>query len=273
MVAELAPTLIAELLALGVLAGFLAGLLGIGGGLVLVPCLMLLLTGRQLEVDVAVKVAIATSMAVVLFTSASSAFAHHRRGAVRWQTVVHLAPGIVLGGAASSLAAFAYAKGAVLALVFAGLVLVSSLHMFAERSPAHRRQLPGTAGQAGAGAAIGFMSGLVGAGGGFVSVPWMTWHGVPMRQAVATSAALALPIAAVNVVGYVASGLHARGLPPGSAGYVWVPAWLAIAGASIAAAPWGARAAHALPASTLRRLFAALLMVLAAYMAHKALAG
>jgi len=236
VVASLAPTLIAELLALGALAGFLAGLLGIGGGLVLVPCLMLLLAGQQVGVDVAVKVAIATSMAVVLSTSASSALAHHRRGAVRWHTVAHLAPGIVFGSAASSLAAFAYVKGAVLALVFAGLVLVSSVHMLVETPASPRRQLPGTAGQAGAGAAIGFMSGLVGAGGGFASVPWMTWHGVPMRQAVATSAALALPIAAVNVAGYIASGLHARGLPPGSAGYVWIPAWVAIAGTSIVAA-------------------------------------
>jgi uncharacterized membrane protein YfcA len=179
----------------------------------------------------------------------------------------------MVGSAASSLAAFAYAKGSVLALVFAGLVLISSVHMFLGKPAPPRRQLPGSAGRAGAGAAIGFMSGLVGAGGGFVSVPWMTWHGVPMRQAVATSAALALPIAAVNVVGYIASGLHVRGLPPGSAGYVWIPAWLAIAGASIAAAPLGARVAHALPASALRRLFAALLMVLAAYMAHRALAG
>lgn len=272
MAADLAPALIVELLSLGAVAGFLAGLLGIGGGLVLVPCLMLLLAGRQVDVDVAVKVAIATSMAVVLFTSASSAWTHHRRGAVRWSTVARLAPGIVVGSLASSLAAFAHAKGAVLALLFAGVVLVSSVHMFADRPAAARRQLPGTAGQASAGAAIGFVSGLVGAGGGFVSVPWMTWHGVPMRQAVATSAALALPIAAVNVAGYVASGGHAPGLPAGTAGYVWVPAWLAIAGASIAMAPLGARAAHALPASGLRKLFAALLMALSVYMTLKALA-
>jgi len=273
MLADLAPALIVELLALGALAGFLAGLLGIGGGLVLVPCLMLLLAGRQVGVDVAVKVAIATSMAVVLFTSASSAWSHHRRGAVRWSTVARLAPGIVVGSAASSLAAFAHAKGAALALLFAGLVFVSSVHMFAERPAARQRRLPGTAGQAGAGAAIGFMSGLVGAGGGFASVPWMTWHGVPMRQAVATSAALALPIAAVNVAGYIASGAHASGLPEGSAGYVWVPAWIAIAGASIAMAPLGVRAAHALPASGLRKVFAALLLGLSASMAFKALTG
>ena len=271
MLANLAASLIVELLALGSLAGFLAGLLGIGGGLVLVPCLVLLLADQQVGVDVAVKVAIATSMAVVLFTSASSALAHHRRGAVRWSTVARLAPGIVVGSAAASLAAFAYAKGAVLALLFAGLVLVSSIHMFADRPAVAHRRLPGTAGQAGAGAAIGFMSGLVGAGSGFVSVPWMTWHGVPMRHAVATSAALALPIAMVNVAGYIASGVHVPGLPAGSAGYVWVPAWIAIAVASVAVAPLGVRAAHALPAAGLRKLFAGLLLALSVYMAHKAL--
>ncbi|MBA2961859.1 MULTISPECIES: sulfite exporter TauE/SafE family protein [Ramlibacter] len=272
MVAGLDPALILELLSLGVVAGFLAGLLGIGGGLVLVPCLTLLLAGMHIGVDVAVKVAIATSMAVVLFTSASSALAHHRRGSVRWTTVARLAPGIVIGSIASSLGAFTYARGAVLALLFAALVLVSSVHMVVERPAAAQRQLPGAAGQAGAGAAIGFVSGLAGAGGGFVSVPWMTWYGVPMRNAVATSAALGVPIAAVNVVGYVASGAHAAGLPPGSAGYVWVPAWLAVAAASIAMAPLGARAAHAVPAPGLRKLFSALLMVLSVSMAYKALA-
>jgi len=262
--------LLMELAALGVASGFLAGLLGIGGGLLIVPCLTLILSSRHIDADVAVKVAIATSMAIILFTSTSSTLAHHRRGAIRWHAVARLAPGIVMGSLISSLGVFAYLKGNLLALVFAVFVLASAVHMYAGRKQTGHRQLPGPAGQVGAGTAIGFTSGLVGAGGGFVSVPWMTWYSVPMREAVATSAALGVPIAAANVTGYIASGLRAAGLPAGSVGYVWLPALAAVAAASIVTAPLGARAAHAIPVPRLRKIFAALLAVLAAYMFTKA---
>ena len=135
------------------------------------------------------------------------------------------------------------------------------------------RTMPGTGGQLAAGSGIGFLSGLVGAGGGFVSVPFMTWCNVPIHNAVATSAALGFPIAVVNVVGYIIAGQSVQDLPPGSVGYLFIPALVIIAIASVIMAPLGVRAAHALPVKQLRRVFAALLYMLAAYMLYKGLSG
>ena len=133
--------------------------------------------------------------------------------------------------------------------------------------------MPGTAGLLGTGGLIGFLSGLVGAGGGFVSVPFMTWCNVAIHNAVATSAALGFPIALANVVGYVVAGQGLHGLPPYSFGYLWLPALLVIASCSVLMAPLGARAAHALPVSKLKRAFAVVLIALALYMLYKGIAA
>ncbi|MCX7670541.1 MAG: sulfite exporter TauE/SafE family protein, partial [Anaerolineae bacterium] len=237
------PLLVAELALLGLGTGFLAGLLGIGGGMLMVPFLTFILSHRGVAADLAVKMAIATSMATIIFTSMSSVRAHHRRGAVRWDIVRRLAPGIVVGSLISSLGVFSLLKGQWLALVFALFVGFSATQMFLDRKPAPSRQMPGAAGQFGAGGAIGFLSGLVGAGGGFISVPFMTWCNVAIHKAVATSAALGFPIAVANVAGYVISGQSATGLPPASLGYLWLPALIVIAVASVLMAPVGARVA------------------------------
>lgn len=263
--------LLAALALLGLATGFLAGLLGIGGGMLLVPFLTTIIGLQGVAPGLAVKMAIATSMATIMFTSVSSVRAHHRRGAVRWDIAQRLAPGIVLGGMAASLGVFALLRGAVLALVFAAFVTFSALQMLRARKPAPSRELPGTAGQLAAGSGIGFLSGLVGAGGGFVSVPFMTWCNVPIHNAVATSAALGFPIAVVNVLGYVLAGQAEAGLPPASLGYVWLPALGAVALCSVLTAPLGARVAHQLPVAQLRRVFAGLLFLLAAYMLWKGL--
>ena len=265
------PLLIAELAALGLTTGFLAGLLGIGGGMLMVPFLTYILGVQQVAPDLAVKMAIATSMATILFTSLSSVRAHHQRGAVRWDLVVRLAPGIVLGGAVASLGVFALLKGAWLAIFFGLFVGFSATRMFMDSKPAATRQMPGTAGQVTAGSVIGFLSGLVGAGGGFISVPFMTGCNVPIRNAVATSAALGFPIALANVVGYVIAGQRLEGLPPYAFGYLWLPALVVIASCSVLMAPLGAKAAHALPVKKLKRVFALVLFVLAGYMLMKGL--
>lgn len=267
------PLLIVELAALGLCSGFLAGLLGIGGGMVMVPFITFILSARGIEADLAVKMAIATSMATIVFTSVSSVRAHHKRGAVRWDIVQRLAPGIVLGAALASLGVFALLKGSWLALFFAAFVGFSATQMFLDRKPAPTRTLPGTAGLLGAGGVIGFLSGLVGAGGGFVSVPFMTWCNVAIHNAVATSAALGFPIALSNVVGYVIAGQNVQGLPPGSIGYIWLPALAVVAAGSVLTAPLGARAAHALPVPVLKKVFATILYLLAAYMAWKGLSA
>jgi uncharacterized membrane protein YfcA len=269
----LEPSLIVELLSLGLVAGFLAGLLGIGGGMLLGPFLTAILSARGLPADLAVKMAIATSMATIVFTSISSVRAHHKRGAVRWDIVKRLAPGIVLGAALASVGVFSVLKGTALALFFAAFVGYSATQMYRDKKPQPSRQMPGTVGQLGWGSGIGFLSGLVGAGGGFISVPFMVAHNVPVINAVATSAALGFPIALANTAGFVFSGLSVASLPPASAGYVWMPALAVIASASVFTAPLGAKFAHRLPVAKLKKVFALLLYSLALYMAYKGFVG
>jgi uncharacterized membrane protein YfcA len=266
---DLQPQLILELATLGICTGFLAGLLGIGGGMVMVPFITFMLSHRGVDADLAVKMAIATSMATIIFTSVSSVRAHHKRGAVRWDLVKGLAPGIVLGSMIGSLGVFALLKGAYLAIFFGLFVGFSATQMFLDKKPAPTRQVPATAGLLGAGGVIGFISGLVGAGGGFISVPFMTWCNVAIHNAVATSAALGFPIAVANVAGYVISGLSVQGLPDDAVGFIWVPALVVIAACSVFTAPLGAKAAHMLPVKKLKRVFASVLYVLAAYMFYK----
>ena len=263
------PTLLIELLILGTCTGFLAGLLGIGGGMLMVPFVTLIVGARGVEPGLAVKMAIATSMSTILFTSVSSLRAHHKRGAVRWDLVRGIAPGIVIGSLIAGAGAFALVKGAALAVLFALFVGFSATQMLLDRKPAPSRSMPGPLGQGAAGAGIGFLSGLVGAGGAFVSVPFMAWCNVPIHNAVATSAALGFPIAVANVIGYVISGQGAHGLPPYSLGYVWLPGLAVIACCSVLMAPVGAKAAHALPVKKLKRVFAAILYALAAFMLYK----
>jgi uncharacterized membrane protein YfcA len=262
---------ILELATLGICTGFLAGLLGIGGGMIMVPFLTILLSNKGVGADLAVKMAIATSMATIIFTSISSVRAHHKRGAVRWDLVKGLAPGIVLGSAVASVGVFAMLKGASLAIFFGLFVGFSATQMFLDKKPAPSRQMPGFGGQLAAGGVIGFLSGLVGAGGGFISVPFMAWCNIAIHNAVATSAALGFPIAVANVAGYVLSGLKVENLPSGAFGYIWVPALVVIAVCSVFTAPLGAKAAHNLPVKKLKRIFASILYLLAAYMFYKGL--
>jgi uncharacterized membrane protein YfcA len=266
-------SLVAQLALLGVCTGLLAGLLGIGGGMLMVPCLTLLLSQRGLGSNLSVKVAIATSMATILFTSISSIRAHQKRRAIRWEIVRRLAPGIVAGSLVASLGVFALLSGRFLAIFFALFVAFSATQMFLGRKPASAREMPATAGQLGAGAGIGFLSGLVGAGGGFISVPFMVWCNIPIHTAVATSAALGFPIAAANVSGYLLSGSSTPAAFPGLIGYIWLPALAVLALCSAGTAPLGARAAHSLPVAQLKRLFASLLYGLAGYMLWKGLAS
>lgn len=270
---NLEPLLIIELALLGLGTGFLAGLLGVGGGMMMVPFITIILSNRGVSPDLAVKMAIATSMATIIFTSLSSVRAHHKRGAVRWDIVQRLAPGIVVGSIIGSLGVFSLLKGSYLAIFFGLFVSFSATQMFLDKKPKPTRQMPGTAGQLAAGGVIGFLSGLVGAGGGFISVPFMTWCNVAIHSAVATSAALGFPIAVANVVGYAISGQTVQDLPPGAFGYIWLPALGVIAVCSVMTAPMGARAAHSIPVGKLKRVFASILYLLAAYMLYKGLSA
>lgn len=265
------PILLGSLLALGACTGFLAGLLGIGGGMIIVPFLTAILSTLAVPLDLGVKMAIATSMGTILFTSMSSVRAHQRRGAVRWDLVRAFTPGIVLGALAGSLGLFTFARGTTLAVFFGCFVIFSATQMFLDRTPKPSRTMPGLPGRLGAGAMIGMISGLVGAGGGFISVPFMVWCNISMHAAVATSAALGFPIALANVLGYITGGISIPDLPPGSFGYIWLPGLLAIAIPSVLTAPLGAKTAHMLPVRALKRVFAVILYLLAIYMLWKAL--
>ena len=264
------PLFFVALAVLGCATGFAAGLLGIGGGMILVPFLTLLFTWQGVEGELIVHAAIATSMASILFTSISSVRSHQKRGAVRWDLVWRLTPGIVVGGLLSGGAVFAALKTGWLALFFAVFVAYSALQMFLDKKPKPSRQMPGAVGSGAAGAGIGFISGLVGAGGGFVSVPFMVWCTVSLHQAVGTSAALGFPIALANTIGYVWSGMGKSGLPPEMIGYIYWPALIVLAAFSVLFAPLGARVAHHLPVKSLKRVFAFLLFGLSLYMATKA---
>ena len=264
---------VAELLALGTVVGFLAGMLGIGGGLMMVPVLSFLFSQRGVESGLSVKMAIATSMATILFTSLSSVRAHHRLGAVRWPIARSMAPGIVAGGLLAGAGAFSLLKGQGLALLFAAFIGYTAVQMLLDKKPRPGRELPAAWVQSIVGAGIGFASGLLGAGGAFLSVPFMTWCNVPPRHAVGTSAALGFPIALASTAGYVISGWHLPPVLPGAVGYLYLPALFIVAVASVTLAPWGARTAQRIDVASLKRLFAMMLLALTASMLHRAFAG
>jgi len=236
--------------------------------MLMVPFLTLLFTWRGYPLEHIVHMAIATSLATILFTSISSVRAHNKHGAVLWRVVWLLAPGILAGSligaqVAGRLPTFW------LSVVFATFVGFSAMQMLLGRAPKPTRELPKSLGMVGAGSAIGFISSLVGAGGGFLSVPFMVWSNVKIHNAVATSAALGFPIAAAGTLGYILAGHGEATLPAGTLGFVYLPALLSIAAASVVTAPLGARLAHSLDTRPLNRIFAMLLFMLASYMAYK----
>jgi uncharacterized membrane protein YfcA len=256
--------LIAELAVLGLAVGFIAGLLGIGGAMLMVPALTLLLAAKGYPAEYTAKMAVATSLATICFTALSSLRAHQRRRAVLWPVVRVLAPGIVLGSLIGAQLAVAL-PGKFLGIAFAIFVAFSATQMLLDLKPKATRTLPGTLGTLGMGSLIGVVSALVGAGGAFLSVPFMTWCNVKIHDAVGTSAALGFPIAVAGTAGYIWAG---RDLPPlaGSVGYIFLPGLVVISIASMAMAPLGARIAHRTRPAKLRKGFAVVLYFLAAYL-------
>jgi len=215
---------------------------------------------------------VATSLGTIVFTSLSSMRAHNKRGAVNWRVVLSVAPGILLGallGAkiSSLLSTFA------IALVFALFVGFSAVKMFLNAKPSPSRELPGLAGLFAAGIFIGMVSALVGAGGGFISVPLMVYCNVKMQNAVGTSAALGFPIALFGSIGYIWTGWGLAGLPgwPATAGFIHLPALFICACASFLMAPLGAKIAHSIDTKPLKRIFACNLFIIAGYMLYRAI--
>jgi uncharacterized protein len=264
--------LIATLLLLGACGGFLAGLLGVGGGMVLVPFVTVLLESHGFPHEMALKVAVATSLASICFTSLSSLRSHHQRGGVRWPLVAALAPGLVIGAALGAGVASAMPVR-LLTLMFGLFVAFMATNLLRGRKPVQPRPLPGALRLGFVGTVIGMVASWVGAGGAFMSVPYMLARQVPMHEAVGTSAALGFPIALAGTVGYVIARPDFGALPVGMLGYVYLPALAGLSVASVLTAPLGAYAAHRLDTEQLKRVFAVLLYGIAVYMLQRAWRG
>jgi uncharacterized membrane protein YfcA len=253
------------LVAIGAVTGFLAGLLGVGGGMMLVPFMTLLFALNGFPAHLIVKIAIATSLATILFTSLSSLRAHHQKGAVRWDIAKPMGIGAFFGTFIGANFAGAL-KGEWLAGFFAIFVGFSALQMLRNKKPKPSRDVPGRIGLGLVGGSIGFLSSLVGAGGGFISTPFLVWSNVAMHQAIGSSAAIGFPIAAGGLIGYIVAGATEADLPSGSYGYIYLPALIACSLASLLTAQFGAKTAHRMQVASLKKAFAYLLVILALYM-------
>ncbi|HEC19768.1 MAG TPA: sulfite exporter TauE/SafE family protein [Gammaproteobacteria bacterium] len=253
---------------LGAFAGVLAGLLGVGGGLVIVPVLVMLWQAGGLGGSQTVQLAVGTSLAVIMLTSLSSVRAHHVRGGVVWSVFWRLTPGILLGAVLGAALATTMPQ-AMLKRVFGIFeLLVAAQLAFSLRPPTSdsARRLPGSLAMGLAGMVIGAVSALVGIGGGTMTVPFLDVCRLRMQQAVGTSAACGLPIAVGGTLSYVWLGWGIEQLPVASAGFVYGPALAGIAVTSVLFAPLGAALAHRLPTVVLKKMFAGFLALLGVWM-------
>lgn len=250
----------------GAIAGVLAGLLGIGGGLVIVPMLVYCFGLQGIPESLMMHLALATSMASIMFTAVSSFMAHHKRGAVRWDIVRRIVAGILIGTFLGSFVAAAMSTKA-LKVFFVIFLYFVSYQMLSGKKPKPSRQLPGLPGMTGVGGIIGVVSSLVGIGGGTLSVPFMVFCNVGVHTAIGTSAAIGFPIAVAGTLGYIVNGLKAaETLPAFSLGYVYLPALAGIVICSVLTAPLGVKLAHTLPVDRLKKVFAVLLILVASKM-------
>lgn len=255
-------------LLLGAVAGILAGLFGVGGGVIIVPVLLLAFAALDIAGSVATHLAVGTSLATIVITSISSVRAHHLKGAVLWPVFWLLAPGLAIGVLIGAQVA-AHIPGDLLQLAIGVFLVLIGIQMGFGLQPGARGQLPGRPALLGVGSVIGFASALFGIGGGSLTVPFLSYCGVRMQKAVATSAACGVPIALFGAIGNIAGGWNHADLPAYSSGFVYWPALLGIALASMPAARLGAHLAHRLPAQKLKRLFALFVVTVGAYLIVK----
>lgn len=253
--------------AVGVVVGILAGLLGVGGGLVIVPALTYFFEAQGFPRQGGIQLALGTSLATILFTSLSSARAHHLNGFVDWSLVKRISPGILVGTYLGGVVA-ARLDSTVLKVVFTVFLVLVALQILSGAKPRPTRTLPGAPGTTGVGLAIGAVSSWVGIGGGSMSVPFMLWCNVDPRRAVGTSAAIGFPIALAGAVTYVVNGLGANTGVPHAVGYIHVPALVGVSVFSMLMAPLGARLASRLDPARVKRWFAWLLLAVAAKMLY-----
>jgi uncharacterized membrane protein YfcA len=252
-------------LGIGALVGFAAGLLGIGGGVVMVPLLVLVFNAQGFASEHVLHMAIGTALLAMVLTSISSMRAHHARGAVDWKVARAMSPGMLAGSFVAALIA-GWIPTRPLAVLFTALVFYAATQILVDLKPSATRELPGPAGLFTAGAVIGAVASLVAAGGAFMTIPFLAWCRVPLRRAIGTAAANGLPIALAGAAGYILQGWRVEDLPAWSLGYAYLPAFALVVATSMLTAPLGAALAHRLPVKRLRTLFAVLLYLFAVRM-------
>jgi uncharacterized membrane protein YfcA len=252
-------------LAVGMVVGVFAGMLGIGGGAIMVPLLVTLFEAQDLPRAHILHLAVGTAMATILFTSVASVRAHAVRGVIRWDIARNMTPGILSGGLVGSWVA-SFISPALFAALFTAVIYIAATNLLLNRKPKPSRQPPGFAGMFVVGFMVSALSAFAAIGGAFMTVPFMLWCNVPLLQAIGTAAVIGFPIALSGTLGFVATGLSETGLPAYSVGFVYLPALAGIVAASVLMAPLGAAAAHRLPAVWLRRIFAGVFYVMATRM-------
>ena len=252
-------------IAIGATVGFFSGMLGIGGGAIMVPLLVMLFESQGLPKTHILHLAVGTSMATILFTSISSVRAHAARGAIRWDIAWKMTPGILAGGLVGSVLT-AYMPTLLFAALFTAVIYIAATSMLLDRKPRASRDLPGIAGMFAAGFVVSAMSSFAAIGGAFLTIPFMLWCNVPMLPAIGTAAMIGFPIALSGSIGFIVAGLRETGLPAWSLGFIYLPALAGMVLASMLMAPVGAATAHNVPVKWLRRIFAGLFYVLATRM-------
>lgn len=261
----------------GAFAGVCAGLFGVGGGLIIVPALVWILTAYGMPADVVTHVAVGTALATIILTSISSMSAHHKRGGVRWDIFKNMAKGLVLGSLVGAWVATLIDGKALQAVIGGGAVLMAVKMLFFPNKENTDKPLPKDYAQSAVGVVIGVLSAIFGIGGGSLTVPYLSHSGVPMKQAVGTSAACGLPIAIAGALGFMWFGWgHVANLGEpvsGLIGFVHLPAFVAISVASFITAKLGAKIAHKMPASTLKKAFACLLIVVGCQLLYGGIVG
>lgn len=258
-------------LLLGAVAGLLGGMFGIGGGTILVPVLLWLFEAQHFPAQHTMHLALGTGMATILFTSLASLRKHHQHQAVDWGVVKHITPGILLGTGLGALLA-ALITPTFLLLLFALFVYFAAAQILLGIKPHAERELPKQLGMTSFGIFTGWLSSLVSIGGGTLVIPFLIWCNLPLRRAIGTASAIGFPIAAGGSVGYVLIGLNVANIPAPHLGFIYLPALLGTAFASVITAPLGAQTAHRINVALLRKFFAALLLVLATKLLFKAIA-
>ena len=254
-------------LAFGAIVGILAGLLGVGGGVILVPILNFTLNLEKIDPSVVHHMALGTSMASIAFTSISSTRSHNKRGTVRWDIVKLMTPGILVGTFLGTLVV-AHIPTRPLKIVFAVFLVYTAIQMILNLKPKASFHLPGTVGLLLAGTFIGLISSFIGIGGGALTIPFLVMCNIPMINVIGVSAAIGFPIAVAGSVGFIYTGLSLPALPPYSLGFVYLPALIGLVCTSMLTAPIGARLSHVLPVLTLKRFFGCILCAMAIRMIY-----